>query len=221
MNNRMEDMRKYLNYDSIRENIIYRLISTERNRDLLKDIPHMDYMDLSIVFQCMVSQKDFSMTSILVDNVHTRLWNVTVEELYQDAEKNTPRLLPYVIRDMAEIEAEIKREESLQESCQDGYRKEFTDNEMYVLSNRNMADGASCILYPGLLNILRYKAGSSFFVIPVSVHHLLILPAANTDEAPAVRSMVREINDTWLVPDDILSYCAYYYDAEEGRLYIC
>lgn len=43
------DIKPYLNFDSVRKNIVYRLINTERNADLLEDIPHMEFLDLSIV----------------------------------------------------------------------------------------------------------------------------------------------------------------------------
>ena len=33
------DMRKFLSYDNVRENVVYKLINTEKNRELLEDIP--------------------------------------------------------------------------------------------------------------------------------------------------------------------------------------
>ena len=48
------DMRLFLNFSSIKDSIVYSLINTERNRELLEDLPHMDFMDLSIVFQSML-----------------------------------------------------------------------------------------------------------------------------------------------------------------------
>lgn len=45
------DMRLFLNYSSIKDSIIYSLVNTERSRKLPEDLPHIDFMDLSIVFQ--------------------------------------------------------------------------------------------------------------------------------------------------------------------------
>ena len=37
-------------------------------------------------------------------------------------------------------------------------------------------------------------------------------------ETEEIRSMIREINDTQVQPDEILSYSLYCYDREEGRM---
>ena len=66
------DIKPYLNFDSVRKNIVYRLINTERNADLLEDIPHMEFLDLSIVFHCMVSQEETRYAAIRVHNLHMK-----------------------------------------------------------------------------------------------------------------------------------------------------
>ena len=70
MKDRSVDMHQYLNYDSVRKRVVYKLVNTERNRDLLENIPHMDFLDLSVVFQCLVSQEGQGTVYILVYNVH-------------------------------------------------------------------------------------------------------------------------------------------------------
>ena len=44
------DMEYFLNYEAVRKRIVYKLINTEKNRELLGDIPHIEFHDLSIVF---------------------------------------------------------------------------------------------------------------------------------------------------------------------------
>ena len=77
--NQSVDMRYFLNYESVRQKIIYKLVNTEKNKELLEDIPHIEFLDLSIVFQCLVTQEDFGRASILIHNVHFKLWDVCVE----------------------------------------------------------------------------------------------------------------------------------------------
>ena len=83
-----------------------------------------------------------------------------------------------------------------------------------------MIDGASCMLYPDLIREISDSAGSSLFIIPSSVHEVLILPVENTEEGEEVKSMIREINDTQTEPGEILSYSLYYYDREQGKIMI-
>lgn len=61
---------------------------------------------------------------------------------------------------------------------------------------------------------------SSFYIIPSSIHELLILPSDNTDDSDKIREMIKEINDTQVSAEEILSYSLYFYEREENRLYI-
>ena len=213
------DMRKFLSYDRVRGTIVYKLVSTGKNRELLEDIPHLDLMDLSIIFQCLVSPEGSEMATILVHNVHVKLWDVTTEELYAAAEENTRKLLPYEIKSMTEVLCEIMREEDPEDADSADFAEEFSDSvPMYVLSNKNRVEGAACMLYPGLIRDLADKFGKSFYIIPSSVHEVLILPTEDTEECAEIKSMIREINDTQVSPEEILSYSLYYYDREEGKI---
>lgn len=213
------DIRKFLSYDSVRENVVYKLINTEKNRELLEDIPHMEFMDLSIVFQCIISLEETGVASILIHNVHMKLWGVAAEDLYAAAKENTGRLLPYEIKSMAEVLYEIREPENPGQAGHDGYGAGSADSvPMYVLSNRNRVEGAACMLYPGLIRGFAEKAGNSLYIIPSSVHELLLIPTENTEEYAEIRSMIREINDTQVSEKEILSYSLYYYDREEGKI---
>lgn len=61
---------------------------------------------------------------------------------------------------------------------------------------------------------------SSFYIIPSSIHELLLLPSDNTDDSDKIREMIKEINDTQVAAEEILSYSLYFYEREENRLYI-
>ena len=90
--NQSVDMRYFLNYESVRQSVVYKLVNTEKNKALLEDVPHIEFLDLSIVFQCLIAQEEFGTASILIHNIHLKLWDVSAEELYQAAKENTQRL---------------------------------------------------------------------------------------------------------------------------------
>ncbi len=212
------DMRKFLSYDRVRETIVYKLVSTGKNRELLEDVPHVDFMDLSIIFQCLVSREGPEMATILVHNVHMKLWDVTTEELHAAAEENTRKLLPYEFKSMTEVLHEIMETEDPEQSGHSEFEAELADNvPMYVLSNKNRVEGAACMLYPGLIRDLADQFGKSLYIIPSSVHELLLLPTKDTGECAEIKRMTREINDTQVSPEEIRSYSLYYYDREEGK----
>ena len=76
------------------------------------------------------------------------------------------------------------------------------------------------ILYPTLLEDICDSLQGSFYIIPSSVHEVLILPSDNTDDSIKIREMIKEVNDTQIAAEEILSYSLYFYDREENRLYI-
>lgn len=213
------DMNYFLNYEAVKQRIVFKLINTERNKDLLKNVPHVEFLDLSIVFECLIMQKELGLSTVLIHNVHLNLWSVSAEDLYQVAVKNTPRLLKYELKPMMEVLSEILESENPEGFNQNEYMMDFPDSvPMFVLSNRSRVEGASCMLYPNLMRTFANAIGSHFYIIPSSIHELLLLPAKSDCNSEEIKSMIKEINDTQVSTEEILSYSLYFYDRETGKI---
>ena len=214
---RKVDMRFFLDYKDVKPRLVYKLINAEKNKELLEDIPHMEYMDLAIVFRCLVSLEK-SDASILVHNTHLKLWGVTTPQLYQDAKENTPKLLPYELKSMAEVLCDIMQTNPDQFDY-DESMADFPDSiPMYVLSNKNRVEGASCMLYPNLLRDFADAAGSNLYIIPSSIHEVLLLPSVDSYEDGEIKNIIKDVNDTQVIPEEILSDSLYFYDRENDKL---
>ena len=209
----------FLNYENVRKNIVYRLINTEMNKELLESIPHIEYLDLSIIFRCTLETEQQGSATILIHNVHMKLWDVTLDQLYQDAEENTKRIEGYEIQSMSEVLFGIMKEENPDVYDNDACMEQFEDSvPMYVLSNRKRIEGAACMLYPNLLKEFSDTIDSSFYIIPSSIHELLFLQTGNSEESEEIKNMIKEINDTQVNPEERLSYSVYYYDREKEKI---
>ena len=84
-----------------------------------------------------------------------------------------------------------------------------------VLTNSGKRFGACCLFYPGLTEEL-YRHFGTYYILPSSVHEVLILP---TDDAGSlrdlkllIRSVNSAVNDTLLILSDEL----YAYDPQKG-----
>lgn len=215
------DIKYFLNYELAQDRIIYKLINTERNREALEDIPHIDFLDLSIVFQCLVADEDYGMASMLIHNAHLKLWNVSVDDLYKAAMENTPKLCGYEVKSIKQVIGEIMRENGIEENEDSECMDEFGEQvPMYVLKNRQGVGGASCILYPCLLKNISERFGSSFYIIPSSIHEQIIVLSDDTQDSGTIREMIKEINDTQVRDEEVLSYSLYYYDRESDEVSI-
>ncbi len=217
--NQSVDMRYFLNYESVKERVIYKLVNTEKNKELLEDVPHIEFLDLSIIFQCLVAQEDLGRASILIHNVHLKLWEVSVDTLYQAAKENTQRLQEYEIKGITEVLRDIMCAEEVENIADEDCISAFSGSvPMYVLSNKNRVEGAACMLYPNLIRDFAEAIQSSFYIIPSSIHELLLLPTEHLEESQEIKHMIREINDTQVSVEEILSYSLYLYDKEEQRI---
>ena len=74
------------------------------------------------------------------------------------------------------------------------------------------------MLYPDVLAELAGKLGSSFFIIPSSVHELILVPFRKDISVSALKNMIYEVNHTQLGPEDVLSDSLYAYDGNDKRI---
>jgi hypothetical protein len=176
------------------------LVSYEKNKELLRKIPHIPYLDLAIVFVCSAGDLSKEYATILIHNHHMEYWNIDLHSLYDLALENTPKLLSYHFENMADY---------LVSQC--NWKPCEDHMPMYLLTNHLKIHGACVILYDGLLEQIAKELNSSFVVIPSSVHEVLIVPVQNKKELKIYSNMVLEVNATQLPKDEILSNHAYYY----------
>ena len=209
------DVSFYEDYDLVKEGLSYKLISTERNSELLKDVPHVPFLDLAIVFYYAFENRGLPDGTILIKNKHMEMWGVSTEQLMRDAGENAPKSLPGVCRDMC----------SVLERIYPGKSEEiFPANEpmlpMYVLSNSRMVNGAAAMLYPDILHNLSESLKSDLYIIPSSVHEVIVLARNMAGDEKSLREMIHTVNETQLEPQDVLSDSLYFYDRKDEKISI-
>ena len=209
------DVSFYGDYENVRKGLSYKLISMDRNKHLLKEIPHVPFLDLAIVFYYAFDKDGMIDGSILIKNKHMEMWGVTTEQLMKDARENAPGFLPGVCKDMYTV----------LESMNPGKAVEiFPEGEpvfpLFVLTNSRMTNGAAVMLYPDILKELSEKLGSDLFIIPSSVHEVIVVAGNLADDEKSLKTMIRSVNRTQLMPQDVLSDSLYFYSREEEKISI-
>lgn len=206
------DLSFFTDYQKVRYHIIYKLINYEKNRELLPDIPHFRFLDLAVVFSCLILNTSNGNATILIHNHHLELWNITADQLYDTAKKNTPLLLPWEINNMKDV---------LKDFYSDADTGIYNDADdpnlpMYVLTNTSRLYGASCILYPGVLKAFADALDSDLYILPSSIHEVLLLPQTSPANILELNSMIEEVNAAQLQGDELLSDHVYYYTRTSG-----
>jgi hypothetical protein len=89
---------------------------------------------------------------------------------------------------------------------------------MYVLSNPVRSFGAACIVYPEVLDMAGQVLGEDYYVLPSSVHEVVLVPVSKSMEPGEMDAMVMEINQTQVAEEEILSDHAYLYQRDAKSL---
>ena len=207
------DISFFTDFSKAKDRIIFRIVNQDLNVDLLPAIPHIDYLDLSITFSVLVSAQPFSDATIRIENRHLAIWNTTPEELFALAKENTPRLLSWDFSDMHDILSELPP--PTDDLIPGPEEMAFP---MYILTNRPRLYGATCILYEDMMPTLSEKIGDDFYIIPSSIHEVLLIPKAFADDASILNSMVRTVNQTQVPHEEILSDHVYWYDRNKNQI---
>ena len=92
---------------------------------------------------------------------------------------------------------------------------------MYVLSNRDRVFGAAGILYDRILSSAGARLEEDFYVLPSSVHEVILVPGHVAGSEKELHAMVHEVNHTQVEPEEVLSENVYHYDRKKHCLSIC
>lgn len=189
-------------YEKVKPHLGYKLINYEMNRDLLKEIPHKRYLDLAIVCYCNIVDDRIGKGTILIRNEHLEIWKKEKDILIRDSLKNMPVMFPPDLINMADL---------LKELYDDPAQLICGKLPMYVLTTKARMYGAAAILYSGRLEAIAREVEDDFYLLPSSIHEIIILPKKYGTDEEYLSQMVDEINHEQLDLEEILSNHAYLY----------
>ncbi|WP_343247003.1 DUF5688 family protein [Diplocloster hominis] len=188
----------HFNLQDAKDRIYYSLINEKENQNYLKDKPYKEMEDLAVIYKIRMSDNNEFYTTTITKNLMDS-WGIDQEELHNIAEKNTPQLLPMSFRPLSDVIPLLSEEEG---------------PAFYVLSNDQLIEGASAILYPGVKEAIYKQLGGDYYVVPSSIHETLILKKSEEFEGEELNNIIRSVNET-LDPTDILG--DHVYEVREGK----
>ena len=206
--NRYFDPDSLLEYEDVRDKLFIRVSNAEKNRELLKLVPHIRALDLAVSCHVFADDGRGGFGSTMVTNEMLASYGVSQEQLFEDAAASGTLLFPAELSRIGDILSETDS------ARDDGCR-------LLVLTNRRRTLGASALFYPGIMEMISGHIGGGYYVLPSSVHEVLILPDEGLCDAADLRDLVTAVNSSVLDPGEFLSDNVYYYDAKKRNLDIC
>ena len=186
----------YTDIDNVKDKIIFELVNYEKNEKRLLDRPYIKIMDLAVIFAFVATDLERDFGVVHITNEIAEQFGLTRDEIWEFAKVNTPKLLKADIMPMSSFV----------------YDEKADNEEMYIICNRKKTSGAGVILYDRILEELSSELESDLYILPSSVHETIVIRADKNKDVYALQEMVKNINNTVVSAEDILSdkvYCYY------------
>ena len=193
-------------YETIREHLTMEVVGTKENRDMLRQIPHREMEDLSVVYRYELGESSHGSMSTLITNEMIEHFGISPEQLHEDAVRSAPELNPPTLRPMFDVLADM---------AGPGMGMPPMGPPIYVATTMESQNGACVIAYPGFLEYAKDIIGDQLFILPSSKHEVLILPDNGEFNTENLMDMVCTVNRLEVAPEDRLADNVYHYDGED------
>lgn len=209
-------------YEQVKDRIVIQLVNQDMNRALLEEVPGKEIpdTDLAAIFKVPLFTNERGTATIQVTKELMATWGREMETVYQDALANTERENPAQLTTLSAMMGELFELPIFQNGVK--WEKPETCKmepyEQYVLTNPDKMFRAATLLYPEVLQQLSDNMQSNLFILPSSIHELILMRDTGELNATELQAMVMGVNQEAVPMEDRLSDEIYYYDGKEHTL---
>ncbi len=197
------------NYDFIKDKLVLEAVNAEKNASLLEKVPHKNMEDIAIVYRAILGQMEDGNATVLITNAMLDTMDVTKEQLHADAMISSPEVRPVEVKTLFATVDELLPDVDL------GLPIGGPEDQVLVATVSDKHHGAGVIAYDKFLDDMAEKMAGDFYIIPCSIHEVLIVPEAMAHDVEALKDMISTVNSCEVPPEDILSDNLYHYDSKE------
>ena len=208
------DTSRFIEWRNVKDIICPKIINYAANRELLNSVPYRKVCDLAVVYYAVVDICENGVASILLRNEHLKLWGKTEADLYELALENYRRIFSITSRNLDHIILELM-------NCKEDISfDENTIVPMIVVTNNKKLNGAAAILFPDELQKIADKMGADLYILPSSVHEIILLSTDNTMTVDELKETVRFVNSNELRQEEVLSDNVYLFNRHNPSIEI-
>lgn len=220
------DVTQITDFEQAKGRLMPRIYGMEHNSELLEQRPFTQMDDLAITYCVNLKEDGEGIMSAPVTHNLMETWGVTIEDINAAAIANLNENTEIKFRGMGEVLKEMMTAKMMQEEGVDFDEARDMINEMippddrsmYVLSTDSQLNGAVALLNDKVMDDITEKIGD-FYILPSSVHEVILVPKETGMDLEVLENMVREVNATQVAPQDQLSDHVYTYDNETHEVY--
>lgn len=208
------DLNQIKPFESFKDKIMFRLVNYEKNKETLSQKPHSQILDLAV--EAMVVFDSITST-MSVTNELMQSWGISKEELFLCAKENTEKNARFVFKELFETLLGFMPEQDREKVVAE--EQALLDREpMYILSNEEGTYGAVMMLRSDVLTYCAERLQSDLIILPSSIHEVLVVPSNSFWNMEELQRMVREVNQTEVASEEVLSDNIYKYNKQKKCL---
>ena len=186
-------------YERIKDRLYVEIVNKEWNKQYLEHKYYVPFLDLAVVYY-IDTQADYkdapSHRGTAVTKEIFKIWSVEPEVIWKQVLENMEKESRFLMVIVTEKENSLI-------TFEDAFQKN---------------QGALTLLQRGILDEAKEKIGESFYILPVSIFELMIVPESQADEVEEMKKAIIESN-TEIPAEYLLSDSVYYY-REKGEVEI-
>lgn len=198
-----------LSKEKILGRVTGQMVNKAANAGMLMEAPHKTVLDLAMVYRMTLQESEYGTAAFLVSHVLCDRYGISFEELDSAAASNMDRegfMANTIESVLAEMAAHL-----------DGMAVGACP--MLIITNRKRLYGAAVLDYPEYFENLSEKTGSDLYILPSSIHEVIVVPDTGGDP-DELRKMVMEVNASELDKEEFLSDNVYRYSRKAGGITI-
>ena len=191
--------------DSLKDSITLHVINMEKAKKYLKDKPYKEFEDLAIIYKLNFNVGNNEKGSATVTLSMMERLGFTAEELHQFAIERFAINSPCLIENLSEALRRLEPE----------LFADVPDSPLTVVTNKDYTLGAGIVFCPGVLDKCADIMNGNFYVLPSSVHEMLICRENDTMSIKKLEEIVSTANEMEVKEEEFLSDNVYHYDWKE------
>ena len=206
-----------MSFENTKDNLRVRLVYNKTNRNYLVDHVHCDAgCGYSLVAYADLSNRLFDGAIVNIRKDMLEPYGLDENEVIKAAMegsiKNCPARLSYIEDSLMSMMAGGEKENLL-----DLDRIDLSRGVLVLTTEDNFA-GAATLFYPGVKEKIAKLMDWDYFILPSSVHEVLMIPADGRFSAKELAMMVKAVNSNEVSKEDQLGNRVLFYDRENSEL---
>lgn len=201
---------KITDWAYVREHIYPMIVSAEDNEEMLRTLVSKPFLDLAVIMYIRLDDilQIGGEATVKVSKEMISSLNVSEEEAY-DAAMNNMKSDGYNVQDIFTV---IR--DRIDEDIPDDVNRE----KMFVMTNADKRYGAVGIL--DFVGVVSELEKTNIYILPSSVHEVLLVPEATDVDVSMLKNMVIEVNESTVSREEKLSDSVYYYNSGSKEIII-